>query len=162
MTRREWTLALVGPLLGLAVAAVVIIVKTIEPPHMASTVRMLKTQEGFRGLPYPDAGGQSVGYGTHFPLSPAEAEMLLVHRLGRTERELAARWAPYVDQPEHIKQALSLMAYQLGVAGELMFKKMFAALERGDRAGAAREALDSKWAEQTPKRVAVVAALLQR
>ena len=134
----------------------------LEPPHMDSTVRMLKMQEGFRGLPYPDAGGQSVGYGTHFPLSPAEAEMLLVSRLGRTEHELAARWGPYKDQPEHIKQALSLMAYQLGVAGELMFKKMLACLAQGDTRCAAREALDSQWEHQTPGRAHTVAALLER
>ena len=132
----------------------------LDPPHMDSTVRMLKAQEGFRGLPYPDAGGQSVGFGTHLPLTAAEGELLLVSRLGRTEHELAARWAPYADQPEHIKQALSLMAYQLGVEGELQFKKMLGCLERGDTRCAAREALDSLWEHQTPGRAHTVAALL--
>ena len=134
----------------------------LEPPHMDSTIRILKMQEGFRGNPYPDAGGQSVGYGIRLPLTEAEGELLLEHRLYRTERDLAARWAPYEDQPEHIKQALSLMAYQLGVAGELMFKKMLGCLERKDTRCAAREALDSKWAEQTHDRAKLVAMLLQR
>ena len=77
------------------------------------------------------------------------------------EHELAARWAPYKDQPEHIKQALSLMAYQLGVEGELMFKRMLACLEQGDTRCAAREALDSQWEHQTPGRAHTVAALLR-
>ena len=135
--------------------------RDLDPPHQASTVRILQAQEGFNGNPYPDAGGRSIGYGTHLPLAPAEGEMLLVHRLGKTEHDLAARWAPYVAQPEHIKQALSLMAYQLGVEGELMFKKMLACLARDDTRCAAREALDSQWEHQTPGRAHTVAALLE-
>ena len=134
----------------------------LEPPHIESTIRILKTQEGFKGNPYPDAGGQSVGYGIRLPLTEAEGELLLGHRLYRTERDLAARWAPYKDQVERIKQALSLMAYQLGVSGELKFKKMLACLERDDTQCAAREALDSLWEHQTPGRAHMVAALFLR
>ena len=134
----------------------------LDPPHMASTMRILQAQEGFRGDCYPDAGGQSVGYGTHLPLTAAEGELLLVHRLGKTEHDLAARWIPYADQPEHVKQALSLMAYQLGIEGELQFKKMLACLERDDTQCAAREALDSQWEHQTPGRAHTVAALFLR
>ena len=165
MTSREWVVFGMALALGLGIGwgwTAFLRWNDFDPPHQASTIRILKMQEGFRGNPYPDAGGQSVGYGTHLPLTAAEGELLLVHRLGSTEHGLAARWAPYAEQPEHIKQALSFMAYQLGIEGELMFRKMFAALERGDRAQAAREVLDSKWAQQTPNRVAVVAALLGR
>ena len=49
----------------------------LEPPHMDSTIRILKMQEGFRGNPYPDAGGQSVGYGIHLPLTRDEGSLLL-------------------------------------------------------------------------------------
>ena len=162
---REWTIFAMALALGLGIGwgwTAFLRWNDYDPPHQASTIRILKMQEGFKGNPYPDAGGQSVGYGTHLPLIPAEGRLLLVHRMSHVEHDLAARWAPYAEQPEHIKQALTLMAYQLGVEGELMFKKMFAALERGDRAQAAREVLDSKWAQQTPNRVAVVAALLGR
>ena len=58
-----------------------------------------------------------------------------------------------------IKQALSLMAYQLGVSGELQFKKMLGCLEQDDTQCAARAALNSKWAHQTPGRADTVAAL---
>ena len=160
MSQREWLLAFVAAAcLGWALS---LQFGQGEPPHQASTIRILQRQEGFRGECYPDAGGQSVGYGTHLPLTEKEGELLLSHRLGVAERRLAARWEPYSKQPEHVKQALALMAYQLGVEGELGFSKMLACLERGDTSCAAREALDSRWAEQTPERAKFVAMLLER
>ena len=162
MTRREWVVFGMAMALGLGLGLLwcaFLRYGDLEPPPQSSTIRILKAQEGFNGNPYPDAGGQSVGYGTHFPLWEAEASLLLAHRLLRAERELAARWAPYRDQPENIKQALLLMAYQLGVEGELKFKKMLACLEHDDTQCAAREALDSLWEHQTPGRAHMVAAL---
>ena len=49
------------------------------------------------------------------------------------------------------------MGFQLGIGGLLGFRKMWAALERSDYAQAAEEALDSRWAEQTPNRAQEVA-----
>lgn len=163
MTSREGALAALAVLLGIGWASTSLILTDAEQPHQPSTIRILKTQEGFRGLPYDDgAGHPTIGYGTLLPISEDEGEWLLQHRLEATETEIAARWQPYADQPEHVKQALCLMAYQLGVEGELQFKKMLACLEKGDTRCAAREAMDSQWEHQTPKRVALVAALLER
>ena len=164
MTRREWVVFGIALALGLGIGlgfTAVVRWNDFDPPHQPSTVRILKAQEGFNGNPYPDAGGQSIGYGTRLPLTTEEGVLLLVHRLGRTEHDLAARWVPYKDQPEHIKQALSLMSYQLGVEGELGFKKMLACLALKDTRCAAREALDSQWEHQTPGRAHTVAALLE-
>lgn len=52
------------------------------------------------------------------------------------------------------------MAYQLGVAGLLKFKNMIKAIERDDWGGASKQALDSKWAKQTPKRASRHARVL--
>ena len=52
------------------------------------------------------------------------------------------------------------MAYQMGVPGLLRFKKMLSALEAGDWKTAEKEALDSLWARQTPRRAREVASLL--
>ena len=165
MTRREWALATLAVLLGLGWASTLYLPSAaeVEPAHMPSTIRILKHQEGFRGDPYKDqAGNLTIGYGTKLPLSTVEAGWLLESRLRVAELELSQKWTPYQDQPEQVKQALSLMAYQLGVEGELQFRKMLACLERGDTHCAAREAMDSEWEHQTPQRVAVVAALLER
>ena len=53
--------------------------------------------------------------------------------------------------------ALREMAYQMGVPRVMGFKRMLAALERKDWQRAADEALDSRWAEQTPARAQRVA-----
>ena len=44
------------------------------------------------------------------------------------------------------------MAFNLGIAGLLAFKRMLAACERGEYAAAAREMLDSVWAKQVGAR----------
>lgn len=44
------------------------------------------------------------------------------------------------------------MAYQLGVTGLLKFKNMIRAIERNSWEEAYKQALDSRWAKQTPKR----------
>lgn len=163
MTKREWTLATLAVLLGLGWVATALIPTESEQPHQESTIRILKRQEGFRGEPYKDANGNwTIGYGTKLPLAEDEATFLLTNRLVHTEAQLRSRWQPYARQQENVKQALSLMAYQLGIEGELGFHKMFACLERDDTSCAAREALDSRWAEQTPERARFVAMLLER
>lgn len=58
--------------------------------------------------------------------------------------------------------ALVQMAFQMGTGGLAKFKKMFAAIKRGDWAEAEKEALDSKWARQTSNRAKKVAALLRQ
>jgi len=66
-----------------------------------------------------------------------------------------------MSQPPDVRRALLNMAYQLGVSGLLNFSKMLTALQAGDREEAAREALDSLWAKQTPNRARRVALLLR-
>ena len=128
----------------------------------------LKRDEGWRPSVYQDhLGYWTIGYG-----------FLVDDRKGGTiPKQIAEEWLalvvarnwdvlmdlePWVhDQPDEVKRALGNMAYQLGVQGLRNFKKMLAKLEAGDRAGAADEALDSKWAKQTPERARRVAALLR-
>ncbi len=50
------------------------------------------------------------------------------------------------------RDILKSMAYQLGFGGVCKFKKMLKAMEAEDWNEAAKQALDSRWAKQTPKR----------
>jgi lysozyme len=88
-------------------------------------------------------------------LSLTEIEYLLDNDINRVIHDLetslpGSLWFTLSGKQ---KQALANMAFQLGVGGLLKFKKMLAALERGDLEEAEEEALNSRWAEQTPNRL---------
>ena len=52
--------------------------------------------------------------------------------------------------------------YQLGYDGGMKFEKMWKALEQNDYQTAAKEALDSNWAKQTPERANRFAEFLRQ
>lgn len=135
--------------------------------------------EGFRGLAYDDATGQTVRKGTTLegfvtvgygfcldgdrgrPIPEPIADAWLDWLIVETGKALDARIPWWRQQPEDVQRALVNMAYQLGVSGLLNFRKMLSALQIGDRAEAARQALDSRWARQTPNRANRVAAMIR-
>ena len=57
--------------------------------------------------------------------------------------------------------ALISMAYQLGVSGLFKFKRMIAAIKTQDWKEAEKQALDSRWAKQTPERAIETARMLR-
>lgn len=128
----------------------------------------LRREEGFREFVYDDTEGfATIGYGflvderRGVGLPRIIADQWLEHALKeRWDRLVTAK--PWIaDQPEDVQVALGSMVYQLGVSGLLQFRMMFAALEFGDRAAAADEALNSRWARQTPARAERMAALIR-
>lgn len=141
-----------------------------------AVVDQLKVDEGFRADPYKcTAGHLTIGYGTKLPITEGEAEMLLERRLADTRTALAqglwnARAMPSIDSghalltfaamPHAVQEALLNMAYQLGVAGLLGFKKMLVHLGERRWAQASEEMLASKWHGQTPARCERAAALM--
>jgi lysozyme len=128
----------------------------------------LKTDEGWRGSAYEDhLGFLTIGYGFLIDerrggaIPEAVAEFWLKFILERNADELVARIPWIAAQPEPVQRALQNMAYQLGVNGLMQFRKTLAALRAGDYNQAADEALDSRWARQTPNRAARVVALFR-
>lgn len=133
-----------------------------------TTLERIKDEEGWRPHVYSDSlGFASIGWG--FLIDPRRGEGMpkqvgeywLQYNLRQITASLMDRWPPFSAQPLDVQEALTEMAYQLGVDGVLGFRLMLGALERGDRHTAATEALDSGWHEQTPKRAERVAAQLR-
>ena len=126
----------------------------------------LRRDEGFRGEPYADhLGHPTIGYGCLLPISQPEAETLLQGRadgiLLQLDHDLRrVHGIELSELPETAKRALGNMAYQLGIPRLRKFRRMFAAIRDGHWLAAEEEALDSRWAKQTPARAKRVAALL--
>ena len=133
---------------------------------------VLKFEEGYRSsVYYCSTGYPTIGIGTKLgpkgsPLSnytmvvtEHAAKALLDDEVKKIRNELVKRrW--YVELDSDRQTIIKSMAYQMGVGGVLKFKKMISALERGDYYEASYQALDSRWAKQTPKRAERHAAVL--
>lgn len=60
------------------------------------------------------------------------------------------------------QKALANMVFQLGLNGVKQFKKMIQALEQKDYTRAATEAMNSRWARQTPNRARRVTDVIRK
>lgn len=130
----------------------------------------LKREEGYSPTVYKDTEGLwTVGHGFLVDpsrhgcgLTPAECDMILHHRIQAVVADLRSRLPWFPEAPEQVQRALANMAYQLGVAGVMRFAKTLELLRLRKYEDAAREALDSKWAEQTPARARRIADLFRQ
>ena len=129
------------------------------------TISALKRFEGFSEKIYLDTEGlETIGFGTLLAdgISREEAELLLAHRLKKAIRELQRRKPIVVTLPLSVRRGLRRMAYNLGVPRLMLFKDMWACLERKDFPGAAAAALDSRWSKQVgPRRSGAIANLIR-
>ena len=113
-----------------------------SPPDLTA----LMADEGFRGNPYNDTRGfGTIGYGTKLPITKAEGELLLRHRLNAEVRCIAVGWPPWEGASERVREALSNAVYVLGCKGLLEFKQALGALARGQLEVAAADFRQSKW-----------------
>ena len=134
--------------------------------HMTDLEREVASDEGFMPIPYRCTSGKlSIGHGTNIQdgITREEALLLMRHRLGKVVDALESRLPFWTRLTDERRRVLANMGYQLGIAGLIGFKRMLAALERGDYDGAAREMLDSKWAKlDTPGRAGRLAERMRR
>ncbi|NIR50017.1 glycoside hydrolase family protein [candidate division KSB1 bacterium] len=126
--------------------------------------------EGFRPYAYRDSEGYlTIGIGFlidpehkgRVPMPKNVAMLWLLDILNGRKKELDQRLPWWRDLDADRQRALLNMSYQLGVTGLLKFQRMLVALKAKDYYNAAKEALDSKWAKQTPARAKRVATLLR-
>jgi lysozyme len=145
-------------------------------------IESVSTHEGFRATPYKDteqlwtvAKGRCLETN---PLSPAEwkylldnklitlsitlagANWLMLRQIDVTEKECMRVFEFWPELDEVRREVLIEMGYQMGMDRLLGFKKMLAALRRQDWEAVEREALDSRWAKQTPSRATKLAEQL--
>jgi len=127
----------------------------------------LKRHEGCVLHAYQDhLGYTTIGYGRLIDerrgggISQAEAEALLSNDIARVVGLIESEIDNLHTLPERVQHALINMGFQLGVTGLMAFTKMLAALKANDWELAAEEALNSRWAEQTPRRAHEIAKMI--
>lgn len=125
---------------------------------------VLKFEEGYRSEPYYCSEGYpTIGIGTkigpksaplasyQFSVSEKVAKAMLEDDVSLIFASLRTYdW--YINSGLDRQVIITSMCYQMGVAGVMKFRNMIASLERQDWEEAAKQALDSRWARQTPER----------
>jgi lysozyme len=131
---------------------------------MSKLFDLLKFEEGYRErVYYCSEHYPTIGIGTKlgsknaplehytFTVSEKVAKAMLDDEVSSIVKLLVGyRW--YTQLDENRQTIIKSMAYQMGVSGLLKFRNMIAALEAQDWQRAHDQALDSRWARQTPKR----------
>lgn len=131
---------------------------------LTDVVNQIKSDEGYRQLPYTDTTGNlTVGYGRNLAsvgIDQLEAEYLLRNDVIRILGELSSLiWFSGLNDAR--QQVIVNMAFNMGIAGLLGFKNMIAAIQKSDYANAAAEMLSSDWATQVGQRAVNLAVRMK-
>lgn len=116
----------------------------------------LKKHEGLKLKPYTDTVGKlTLGVGRNLidkGITEQEALFMLNNDVDYFYSKLCQRinWMKTLDDAR--QNVLVNMAFNLGIAGLMSFKKMLLACEHGNFKIAATEMLNSKWAKQVGNR----------
>ncbi len=131
-------------------------------------LRMIRQDEGFRARPYTDTEGfLTIGIGfcldkTQMPQSVAEFWCgYILDGLHQRLKENPSVGQTYTQMDKIRKWAICNMSYQMGITGVCGFLNMWAALDVKNYKDAAKHALDSLWAHQTPARAKRVAEVIR-
>jgi lysozyme len=128
---------------------------------------LLIREEGFNPCAYLDSEGYwTIGYGKLIDkrgggITKDEGLYLLRNEVAQQYEELkdAIPWITQLDEAR--RTILQAMAFQLGIAGLLSFRKTLLAVKTGDYALAAKGMRGSKWAQQTPGRAERMAKAME-
>lgn len=135
-------------------------------------IHRLKAQlvddEDIKLKPYRCTGDKlTIGIGRNLEdvgISEAEAHFLFENDVKRVETSVQRDKdisGIYMRLDERRQEAILNMCFQLGLSGLKGFRKMWSALAMRDYERAYTEALDSKWARQTPNRAMRAAKILR-
>lgn len=125
----------------------------------------IKKHEGLRLKVYKDTVGVStVGYGHNIEdngISQAVADLMLKEDVEIAVADCHKLFKNYDRYSARQKAAVISMSFNLGYSRLSKFKKMIAAMNKGNYKEAARQALASKWAGQVHGRATEIAYYLQ-
>lgn len=132
--------------------------------YIGRVAELIKKHEGLRLKPYKcSAGKLTIGYGRNLEdrgISPYEAETLLHNDIQDCYAQCIK--LPFWNRLNEARQAVLIdMCFNLGISRLKGFKKMLAAVDRGDYATAAKEMLDSAWAFQVKTRAVELAEIMK-
>jgi len=128
-------------------------------------VELTESFEGLKLKPYMcPAGKLTIGYGHNLDdngITQEVAEILLKTDLAHARMEVTAK-LPFIGKLSEARQFVLVdMCFNMGISRLMTFKKMLAALERGDYKTAAKEMLDSRWAFQVKNRAVKLAEMMK-
>lgn len=124
----------------------------------------IKDAEGLRLTPYADNGRISIGFGHNLTangISEAIAEWLLNDDLIDAQRGITAGWPTFETLDDVRQRAVIELAFNVGVQGALMFRKMLHALAVKDWGTASQELLNSQAALSLPSRYHRLALMIE-
>ena len=125
----------------------------------------LRQSEGLSFMPYQCPEGYlTIGYGHNLEangISLEAAELLLKQDIEIAVRQVknAFIWWPKLDEAR--MSVLVDMCFNMGITKLCGFKKMLSALEAGDYKTAAKEMLNSKWAQQVGRRAVELSKIME-
>ena len=124
---------------------------------------LLTLHEGKRNLPYEDTEGHltiGIGHNLEKPLSEAAIQQIFQDDLREAQSELDRVLPNWTDHNIPRQNVLIDMTFNLGAPRFLTFKKFIKALSRHDYTEAAKEMLDSQWADQVGQRAERLARMM--
>ncbi len=126
----------------------------------------LVIDEGRRALSYVDTVGKiTAGVGrniTDRPFSDDEIDLMLRNDVAGVERDLDKRLPWWRQMTPARQNVLANMCFNLGINRLLGFEQALTHMRAGQYNAAAREMLDSRWANQVGARAARLATLMRK
>lgn len=110
------------------------------------------------------AGKYTIGVGHNIEdlgISEEVEELLLQQDIEIAEKQVKNAVKCYNTLSEARQYVLVDMCFNIGISKLMEFKRMLAALDKGDYKTAAKEMLDSKWSTQVKSRANYLACVMQ-
>jgi len=140
-------------------------IKGMRPESRQKLKSLLTLHESYRQFPYTDTTGHlTIGIGRNLSdrgISAQEAYYLLDEDIQYFTDKLNHFLPFFHGLSENRQIALIDMCFNVGIQGFLNFRKAIVALEAWDYERAAKEILDSRWADQVGERARKIADIVK-